>query len=284
MWMWQLEKLPMLLDAICWLIKYVPVTVAYLRKLLFFNTSGCVFCVILCFVSTFRGKKFVNRSSSHKMSNNQASIKKREKSPHHLQLIIEMCLFFNFESIEWMQWPKLHGQCIKQVEKKKIIGKQKYLPIKTFGVSKYTKNKHCTHSVLKTYFRSFFAVLEKYVQRAEFLYDRLVRVWVLIFPFFAITNPEDLQTVLSSRKHTDKIFFYKLLHNFLGNGLITSSGEKNWKFVLDFNQISLNDTITNMFSMKFIDPNKQSSWTRTNKIMGWRERDILRTEATNLPL
>lgn len=121
----------------------------------FFNTSGCVFCVILCFVSTFRGKKFVNRSSSHKMSNNQASIKKREKSPHHLQLIIEMCLFFNFESIEWMQWPKLHGQCIKQVEKK-IIGKQKYLPIKTFGVSKYTKNKHCTHTVIKTYFRSYF--------------------------------------------------------------------------------------------------------------------------------
>lgn len=68
-------------------------------------------------------------------------------------------------------------------------------------------------------------MLEKYVKSAELLYGRLIRVWVLIFPFFAITHPEDLQTVLSSKKHTEKIFFYKLLHNFLGNGLITSSGE-----------------------------------------------------------
>lgn len=74
---------------------------------------------------------------------------------------------------------------------------------------------------------SFFlysSVLEKYVKPAEILYGRLIRVWVLIFPFFAVIHPEDLQTVLSSRKHTEKIFFYKLLHNFLGNGLITSSG------------------------------------------------------------
>ncbi|CAG2064820.1 unnamed protein product [Timema podura] len=32
--------------------------------------------------------------------------------------------------------------------------------------------------------------------------------------------------VLCSFKHTDKIHFYKFLHNFLGEGLITSSGEK----------------------------------------------------------
>lgn len=68
-------------------------------------------------------------------------------------------------------------------------------------------------------------VLEKYVKPAEFLYGRVIRVWVLIFPFFAVLHPEDLQTILSSRKHTEKIFFYKLLHNFLGNGLITSSGK-----------------------------------------------------------
>lgn len=53
-----------------------------------------------------------------------------------------------------------------------------------------------------------------------------------MFPFFAILKPEDLQTVLSSRKHTEKIFFYKLLHNFLGNGLITSSGESNYLFLI----------------------------------------------------
>lgn len=39
-------------------------------------------------------------------------------------------------------------------------------------------------------------------------------------------DPEHLQTILGSQKHTEKSFFYKLLHNFLGDGLITSSGEK----------------------------------------------------------
>lgn len=67
-------------------------------------------------------------------------------------------------------------------------------------------------------------MLEKYVKTVELLYGRVVRVWILIFPFFALTHPEDLQTILSSRKHTEKVVFYKLLHNFLGNGLITSSG------------------------------------------------------------
>lgn len=84
-------------------------------------------------------------------------------------------------------------------------------------------------SIWFTFAWSFHTVLTKYVKTAEMLYGRVVRVWVLIFPFFAITNPEDLQTVLSSKKHTEKIFFYKLLHNFLGNGLITSSGKKKTK-------------------------------------------------------
>lgn len=72
------------------------------------------------------------------------------------------------------------------------------------------------------------AVLENIVKPAVDLYGHIVRVWVLIFPFFAIMDPEDLQIVLSSGKHTEKIFFYKLLHNFLGNGLITSSGNRTW--------------------------------------------------------
>lgn len=74
------------------------------------------------------------------------------------------------------------------------------------------------------------SVLRSTVSPAFKLYGSLIRVWVLMFPFFAILKPEDLQVVLSSRKHTEKIFFYKLLHNFLGNGLITSSGELNEPF------------------------------------------------------
>lgn len=58
------------------------------------------------------------------------------------------------------------------------------------------------------------------------IYGSLVRIWILIFPFFAVIDPDDLQQILSSKKHTNKVWFYRLLHNFLGNGLITSSGEK----------------------------------------------------------
>ncbi|XP_059620429.1 probable cytochrome P450 4aa1 [Phlebotomus argentipes] len=62
--------------------------------------------------------------------------------------------------------------------------------------------------------------------KAFSLYGTLIRIWVTIVPAFIVLDPQDLQTILSSRKHTGKTFFYKLLHNFLGNGLITSSGDK----------------------------------------------------------
>uniref|UniRef100_A0A1B0D914 Uncharacterized protein n=1 Tax=Phlebotomus papatasi TaxID=29031 RepID=A0A1B0D914_PHLPP len=62
--------------------------------------------------------------------------------------------------------------------------------------------------------------------KAFSLYGTLIRLWGCIVPAFVVLDPHDLQIILSSRKHTDKGFFYKLMHNFLGNGLITSSGDK----------------------------------------------------------
>lgn len=64
------------------------------------------------------------------------------------------------------------------------------------------------------------------VQGAKDYGGTLTRIWLFIFPFFVVYDPDYLQIILSSRKHTEKSFFYKLLHNFLGDGLITSSGEK----------------------------------------------------------
>ncbi|KAH8321001.1 hypothetical protein KR067_013026 [Drosophila pandora] len=69
-------------------------------------------------------------------------------------------------------------------------------------------------------------LMRKWAAKAFDLYGSLVRVWVLLFPFFAVLQPEDLQVILSSKKHTNKVFFYRLMHNFLGDGLITSSGSK----------------------------------------------------------
>lgn len=64
------------------------------------------------------------------------------------------------------------------------------------------------------------------VNTAFGLYGSLIRVWVLFFPFFLVLQPDDLQLILASKKHTNKTFFYRFMHNFLGNGLITRNGEQ----------------------------------------------------------
>ncbi|XP_013113990.2 probable cytochrome P450 4aa1 [Stomoxys calcitrans] len=69
-------------------------------------------------------------------------------------------------------------------------------------------------------------LLRFHAAKAFSLYGSLVRIWVLLFPFFVVLQPDDLQLILSSKKHTNKVFFYRFMHNFLGNGLITNSGDK----------------------------------------------------------
>ncbi|KMQ95528.1 putative cytochrome p450 4aa1 [Lasius niger] len=59
-------------------------------------------------------------------------------------------------------------------------------------------------------------------------YGRIFRIWVTLLPYVVLVEPEDIQVVLSSMKHTRKIFFYKLLDNFLGKGLVTREVDK-WK-------------------------------------------------------
>ncbi|KAL6261410.1 hypothetical protein P5V15_006504 [Pogonomyrmex californicus] len=59
-------------------------------------------------------------------------------------------------------------------------------------------------------------------------YGRIFRIWLTFLPYVVLVEPEDIQMVLSSMKHTRKIFFYKLLDNFLGKGLITRDVDK-WK-------------------------------------------------------
>lgn len=71
-----------------------------------------------------------------------------------------------------------------------------------------------------------FTVLTNRITNGYKDFGPVVRLWFGVFPFFVVFDPEHLQTILGSKKHTEKSFFYKLLHNFLGKGLITSSGEK----------------------------------------------------------
>lgn len=71
-------------------------------------------------------------------------------------------------------------------------------------------------------------VLSEFVGPANRIYGRVARAWLFVVPLFVITEPNDIQSILASSKHTDKIFVYRFMHNFLGNGLITSNGE-NWQ-------------------------------------------------------
>jgi cytochrome P450 family 4 len=56
-------------------------------------------------------------------------------------------------------------------------------------------------------------------------FGSIFRVWLGVWPTFVMTDPVHLQTILGSSKHVDKSWIYTLLINFLGNGLITSSGK-----------------------------------------------------------
>lgn len=59
-------------------------------------------------------------------------------------------------------------------------------------------------------------------------YGRVFRIWLTLLPYVVLMEPEDIQVVLGSMKHTRKIFFYKLLDNFLGKGLVTREVDK-WR-------------------------------------------------------
>uniref|UniRef100_A0A182SDZ0 Cytochrome P450 n=1 Tax=Anopheles maculatus TaxID=74869 RepID=A0A182SDZ0_9DIPT len=83
-------------------------------------------------------------------------------------------------------------------------------------------------------------------------YGPLARVWIFVFPMFVVFDPNDLKVILSSKKHTNKSMFYKLLHNFLGRGLITSSGHK-WSSHRKLIQPSFNIQILEKFVDTFTD-------------------------------
>ncbi|KAH8371755.1 hypothetical protein KR093_008783, partial [Drosophila rubida] len=101
-------------------------------------------------------------------------------------------------------------------------------------------------------------LMTKRAANAFNLYGSLVRIWVFCFPFFVVLEPEDLQVILSSKKHTNKAFFYRLMHNFLGEGLITSSGPK-WKAHRKLIQPAFHHNLIEKFIDTFVDASQSLS-------------------------
>lgn len=59
-------------------------------------------------------------------------------------------------------------------------------------------------------------------------YGRLCGIWISLVPAFVLFDPTDVQRVLSSARHSRKMFAYRFLRSFLGAGLLTINGEK-WR-------------------------------------------------------
>uniref|UniRef100_UPI00398EFA97 cytochrome P450 4V2-like isoform X1 n=2 Tax=Pristiophorus japonicus TaxID=55135 RepID=UPI00398EFA97 len=58
--------------------------------------------------------------------------------------------------------------------------------------------------------------------------EPLMKLWLGPLPFIVLFHAETVEMVLSSSKHLDKSYAYKFLHPWLGNGLLTSTGNK-WR-------------------------------------------------------
>jgi len=52
------------------------------------------------------------------------------------------------------------------------------------------------------------------------------KFFVGMVPSVQISNPEDIEIIISTMKNSKKSFFYNLLHSWLGSGLLTSEGSK----------------------------------------------------------
>ncbi|XP_036145804.1 cytochrome P450 4C1 isoform X3 [Monomorium pharaonis] len=57
-------------------------------------------------------------------------------------------------------------------------------------------------------------------------YYPIYKAWMFLFGYVSIQHPDDLEIILSSTKDIDKSRIYKILHPWLGMGLLTSGGSK----------------------------------------------------------
>lgn len=106
-------------------------------------------------------------------------------------------------------------------------------------------------------------VLNEEFAKGFSLYGAFGRIWLLIFPVFVVLDPRDIQTVLATKKHTEKLFLYKFLHNFLGKGLITSERQRwHWhrKYLQPYFHLGVLE--------KFIQSYEKCARQLTNQING----------------
>nr|XP_050855942.1 cytochrome P450 4C1-like [Vespula vulgaris] len=70
-------------------------------------------------------------------------------------------------------------------------------------------------------------ILEKFWKTNDEFYP-IHRIWSLFFSLVTLLHPEDVEILLKSTQHLEKVIPYNFLRPWLSTGLITSSGDK-WK-------------------------------------------------------
>lgn len=107
-------------------------------------------------------------------------------------------------------------------------------------------------------------------------YGPICRFWITIIPYVVLLEPDDVQAVLGSAKHSRKIFFYRMMNNFLGKGLITSDVE-TWKTHRKIIQPAFHLQVL----QKFIDSFAECSDRLANKILNYEGQQIDITKLVN---
>ncbi|XP_024946520.1 probable cytochrome P450 4aa1 isoform X2 [Cephus cinctus] len=107
-------------------------------------------------------------------------------------------------------------------------------------------------------------------------YGPIFRFWLTFLPYVTLLEPADIQCVLSSAKHTEKIFFYRLLDNFLGKGLITRD-VVTWKGHRKILQPAFHLHLLERFTKSF----SECATNLMNKIINEGGRDVNITSFVN---
>ncbi|KDR12229.1 Cytochrome P450 4C1 [Zootermopsis nevadensis] len=93
----------------------------------------------------------------------------------------------------------------------------------------------------------------KYVLTISRVFSPIFRTWTGRIPQVHLQRPEDIEVILRSSEHLDKAHFYRFLHQWLGTGLLTSTGQK-WhthrKMITPTFHFKILDNFVEVFSEK----------------------------------
>ncbi|XP_076272332.1 putative cytochrome P450 4aa1 isoform X2 [Rhynchophorus ferrugineus] len=91
--------------------------------------------------------------------------------------------------------------------------------------------------------------LEDLGTNASNYFGPIFRIWILFMPFVFIYEPEDLKAVLAHGRTSEKSFFYRIMHTFIGDGLITrEKWKRNRKFIQPYFQNNFLQNYYEIFS------------------------------------